>query len=161
MHKRPSPPAYERPLYRHERPVPAPRPRPQAQPDEYRGSDDEIMGAPQTTALHPTEQHVQMEAADLWAIANLKFPELPPPEYDHMPDRPITIKDFPTEAQLRVACGWPASPYGGTLVGCFDASLDRINLGPIPSWTGLTRNLVIRHELGHANKWPADHPGMR
>jgi hypothetical protein len=105
-----------------------------------------------------------MEPADLWAIANLKFPELPPIEFDHAPPMPVVIKDFATEAELRVVCRWPPSNGTATIVGCannHDPTVCRIYLGPIPEFSGLTRNIVIRHELAHCNNWPADHPGMR
>jgi hypothetical protein len=156
------PPTWERPRY--ERPVPAPRPRreprEQIEPDEYRGSADEI-AAPTPAALHP-EPSVEMTTADLWAIANLRFKELPPVEYDHMPDKIVTITDISTEAELRTRCGW--TDTGKTIVGCAaatDPHLCHIYLGPRPSWTGLTRNIVLRHEMGHCSGWPADHPGIR
>jgi hypothetical protein len=123
------------------------------------------LGAPQTIALHqPEREHLEMTPADLWAIVNLKFPQLPPIEFDHIPDQVVTIKDVPSEAELRKVCRWPPSDGTTTIVGCADIRdprVCRIYLGPRPEWSGLTRNLVIRHELGHCNSWPPDHPGMR
>src|SRR5262249_3356303 len=107
------------------------------------------------------EPSVEMTTADLWAIANLRFKELPPVEYDHMPDKIVTITDISTEAELRTRCGW--TDTGKTIVGCAaatDPHLCHIYLGPRPSWTGLTRNIVLRHEMGHCSGWPADHPGI-
>jgi hypothetical protein len=165
----PPPPTWERPRY--ERPVPAPRPRrsppeDMVQPDEYRGSADEIATAA-PVALHPEpvrRPSVEMEPADLWALANLRFKELPPIEFDHMPDRPVTTTDIRTEADLRVRCGWPPAPAGGILVGCADilpfTSPCRIYLGPTGG-TGVTRNIVLRHEIGHCNGWGKDHAGIR
>ena len=163
------PPAWERPRY--ERPVPAPRPRrsppeDMVQPDEYRGSADEI-SAPTPAALHPgpARPSVEMTPADLWAIANLTFKELPPIIYDHMPDKSVKVVDVSTEAELRARCGWPPSDgNGATIVGCAattDPHICHVFLGPRPSWTGLTRNIVLRHEMGHCSGWPADHPGIR
>jgi hypothetical protein len=102
-----------------------------------------------------------MEPADLWAIANLHFKELPPVEFDHPTEDPVEIVDVATEAELRNICGYTNSNL--TIVGCAAAlpGLCRIYLGPRPAWTGLTRNIVIRHETGHCNHWPGDHPGMR
>src|SRR5262249_34627286 len=110
----PPPPIWERPRY--ERPAPMPRPRrapeDMVQPDEYRGSDadDAVTAAP--AALHPEpvrKPSVEMTPADLWALANLTFGELPPIEFDHYPDKSVTIKDISTEKELRVLCGWPAN----------------------------------------------------
>ena len=110
-------------------------------------------------------QHLPMEPADLWALANLRFAELPPIEFDHVPNKKlVTIKDVAAEEELRAICRWPkTSP--ATLVGCADTSdphVCHIYLsGKIPSWAGLTRNIVLRHEMGHCNGWGKDHEGMR
>jgi len=72
---------------------------------------------------------------------------VPPEEYDHEPRHPVTIK-----------YGWWPRAYtaiGGSV----------INL-PHPSikWMFYSRTsyeCLIRHEMGHANGWPANHPGER
>jgi hypothetical protein len=128
--------------------------------DTYRGSNADEIAKPEPAALHsePVKPSVEMTPADLWAIANLKFKELPPAEYDHAPDKAVIIEDIKTEAELRVRCNWPKEG-GGNLVGCTDGH--HIYLGPLPGWSGLTRNIVLRHEIGHVNGWPKDHAGMR
>lgn len=167
------PPAWERPRY--ERPVPAPRPRrsppeDMVQPDEFRGSADDT-AKPEPMAQEGREsmaapvQHLPMEPADLWALANLRFAELPPIEFDHVPDKKLVmIKDVATEEELRTICRWPKTS-AATLVGCADTKdpdVCHIYIsGSIPSWAGLTRNIVIRHEMGHCNGWPGTHEGMR
>jgi hypothetical protein len=158
------PPAWERPRY--ERPVPAPRPRrPEdtVQPDEFRGSADDD-AKPMPAALHPEpvrKPSVEMTTADLWALANLKFKELPPIEYDYLPDTIVTIEDVATEAELRKRCNWKDTAK--TIVGCAGVfeHVCHILLGPRPDWAGLTRNIVIRHEMGHCNGWGSDHAGIR
>jgi len=163
------PPAWERPRY--ERPAPMPRP-PRAppedmvQPDEYRGSSADEIAAPTPAALHPEpirRPSVEMTPADLWAIANLKIKQLPPLEYDHYPDdKLVVVKDIATEKELRTVCNY--EKQGVNLIGCADMRYPpfcHIYLGPIPEWTGVTRNINLRHELGHCNGWPGDHPGIR
>ena len=108
-----------------------------------------------------------MEPADLWAIANLKFKELPPVEYDHAATDAVEIIDMSTEKELREVCHLTEAYQGANVVGCAapkgQLAPDRciIYLGPRPSWAGLTRNIVIRHEIAHCNGWPKDHPGAR
>src|SRR5262245_38137263 len=102
-----------------------------------------------------------MQPADLWAIANLKIKQLPPPQYDHPVKGPVEVTDIPTEEALRKICGY--TQPGTILIGCahVSAELCSVYLGPIPSWTGITRNINLRHELGHCNGWPGDHVGIR
>src|SRR5262249_10996800 len=116
------------------------------------------------TQVYPKGMALKMEPADLWAIANLRFKELPPVEFDRPVGLWVEIMDIPTEAGLREVCGYP--PYDGKiLVGCAElrpGDLCHIFVGP-PQYerTGVTRNIVIRHEMGHCNGWGKDHAGMR
>jgi hypothetical protein len=104
-----------------------------------------------------------MQPQDLWAIANLKYPQLPPPEYDYYPDKLVITEDIKTEAELRVRCRWPPLDGKSTIIGCATVVADvcYIYLGPIPDWTGITRNINLRHEMGHCNGWGKDHAGIR
>jgi hypothetical protein len=54
-----------------------------------------------------------MEPADLWAIANLKFKELPPVEYDHAATDAVEIVDMSTEKELREVCHLTEAYRGG------------------------------------------------
>jgi hypothetical protein len=101
-----------------------------------------------------------MEPADLWAIANLKHKQLPPIEFDHPTKRRTHIIEIDNEAELRKRCGWPADPYGGIMVGCTkvynlepyaDGGCEIFVGPPQTARTGVTRNLIIRHEMGHCN----------
>jgi len=98
-----------------------------------------------------------MEPADLSAIATtMPRNQLPPAQFDHAVSGPVEIVDVATEDRLRALCGWPASK-GETLVGCAAVlpTLCRIYVGPPAG--GVTRNLIIRHEMGHCSGWPKDH----
>lgn len=117
--------------------------------------------APAKSQLFPEGLSVTMEPADLWAIVNLKIKhQIPPPQYDHAVKGAVQITDVETTERLLEVCRGAFIPSGAILVGCAQVTpeLCRIYLGPIPSWTGITRNINLRHELGHCIGWPADHP---
>jgi len=121
------------------------------------------LDAPTPMALHPHGLSLVMQPPDLWAIANLRFKELPPVEYDRPYEGALLIIDVNSEEKLRQICGHPPKGLNGdTMVGCArPGDPATIYLGPIPARAGLTRNIVIRHELGHLNGWSAAHEGMR
>jgi hypothetical protein len=104
-----------------------------------------------------------MEPADLWAIATIRIKQLPPVKYDHPTKVPVEIHDLDSEESLREECGFQNLHTDRTIIGCADPKSDRcdIYLGPIPASTGITRNINIRHEIGHCNGWSGDHAGMR
>lgn len=78
---------------------------------------------------------------------------LPPTQYDHEPTRPFTDYRVPY-FQVASAC----RTFGPHLNGC-------VVPGRIPlriMATGLNAQdeaALTRHENGHLNGWPADHPG--
>jgi hypothetical protein len=163
----PPPPRYERQY----RPEPPPIPRERIEPDEYRGSLNE---APQQTALHPPETYTgagyyphglktEMDEADHFAIATLRIKQLPPVEFDHALAGPVEVIDIESEERLRQLCHMTQTHQGVNVIGCAGRKPDRcvIYLGPIPASSGITRNINLRHELGHCNGWPADHAGIR
>lgn len=169
----PPPPTWERPRY--ERPAPMPRPRIRPSEDEepvYRGSSTDE--APKPAALHPPEAYsgegfyshglkIEMNAADYYSIATLRIKQLPPVEFDHAYDGPVEVVDVPTEKRLRQLCGFEHTHEGSNVIGCAArlSNLCRIYLGPIPQRSGTTYNINLRHELGHCNGWPGDHPNAR
>lgn len=72
---------------------------------------------------------------------------LPPEKYDHEPEKKYQIK-----------YGWwprPYAPIGGDTIYLPRPSIKWM-LYPNQSYAAL-----IRHEIGHLNGWPQDHPGMR
>jgi hypothetical protein len=86
-------------------------------------------------------------------------PVLPPVEYDHPYTGDLTVSIVSQEeiarqcpnAKARLGCNrrWP------------DECLVWIAPDDVIEALGLTREVVLRHEIGHCNGWPSDHPGMR
>src|SRR5262245_61016927 len=75
---------------------------------------------------------------------------LPPVEYDHQYEGDLTIKMVPTLADLYRACSVYNNPV---LLACSyryasDVMRER----------GWNTGLLLRHEIGHCNGWPGDHP---
>jgi hypothetical protein len=81
---------------------------------------------------------------------------LPPSQYDHPPQIPVIEKVVPWNELQRLCRASERPIYNGTGYGlwgcaivkdgkCYVARLD------VPG--------VKRHELGHCNGWPKDHPG--
>ncbi len=60
---------------------------------------------------------------------------LPPSQYDHPPQIPVIEKVLPWNELQRLCRASERPIYNGTVPG------------------------VRRHELGHCNGWPKDHPG--
>jgi len=72
---------------------------------------------------------------------------LPPEQYDHEPKKPY-----------RVVYGWWPRPYA-TIGGDVIHMPNKIAKQLI--YPNQTYECLIRHEKGHVNGWPANHPGMR
>jgi len=71
---------------------------------------------------------------------------LPPHEYDHEPTHPYTI-----------VYGWWPRPYasiGGNVIHMPNKYAKQI------MYRNQSYKCLIRHEKGHINGWPANHPGM-
>lgn len=71
---------------------------------------------------------------------------LPPHEYDHEPVQPYTIK-----------YGWWPRPYaqiGGNVI-----RMPNRWMKPL-LYRNQSYKCLIRHEKGHLNGWPQNHPGM-
>jgi hypothetical protein len=85
---------------------------------------------------------------------------LPPPEYDHHYEGALKITVVETFPELAVFCGKVSSVAcarrldGGNkcLVYMVKEELLRAHS---------TREITLRHEIGHCNGWPANHPDMR
>jgi hypothetical protein len=127
-----------------------------------------VLQAPASTEksqFFPEGLSVPMQPEDLWHIATDMPPnELPPPQFDHATKKPVTVVDVASEAELRERCGWTTRDVHSILVGCSAPSevICKIFLGPPQTErTGVTRNVVLRHEIGHCEGWPADHPNPK
>jgi hypothetical protein len=86
-------------------------------------------------------------------------PILPPPQYDHTPTIPViehvlTSDRVDAICQARHALGWDgrAPPPGYRFSGCAHVTPQSCEVWRIDDGT------VRRHELGHCNGWPVDHP---
>src|SRR5262245_51174074 len=128
------PPTWERPRY--QRPAPPPRiDEDTIAPDRFSGSNADDNAVPK-----PAVHHVEMDEADHWAIANLKFKELPPLEFDHPYRGSLRVVDVDSEYELRRVCGFEELYHHATVVGCSNPTPPKydvctIYLGPRPAWT--------------------------
>jgi hypothetical protein len=89
---------------------------------------------------------------------------LPPERYDHPYKGHLTIQRATDEEMVRtcpapltlpkrIACAFPIPAANSCL----------IVLAPRATITaaGYSEEIIIRHEIGHCNGWPADHNGAR
>jgi len=90
-----------------------------------------------------------------------RFPILPPPEYDRPYDGDLTIRVVPTFEALRVAC----NVYNPAMLACarHNAKSCIVYLveDELMRERGWNTGLLLRHEIGHCNGWPSDHPDER
>lgn len=85
---------------------------------------------------------------------------LPPPQYDYLFPGPIIITRKASMNDLNAVCG------GNRLLGACGARVAyscQIFILPDNQLADLVMSFwaTIRHEIGHCNGWPADHPGRR
>lgn len=86
---------------------------------------------------------------------------LPPVTYDHAPTIPYGVVEETQERVTRlceilggpnaIACTWQTEA-GFTVI------IPKVGRGGVAQ---RTHDLILRHERGHVNGWPADHPGAR
>jgi hypothetical protein len=89
-------------------------------------------------------------------------PILPSPEYDFYYPGGFVVFTVPTHSELVRMCGQKHEPFpscsGKDAKGtCVILALPRDEISAL----GYSYDAVKRHEFGHCNGWPADHPGMR
>src|SRR5262249_32076184 len=163
----PPPPIYERqgqraagrvgPEPEESAPDVVPMPRPKA---------DRAVVAPEIGERYdlPSGVKVTFEPEDMWAFVNLKFPEIPPVEFDHPFDGKATI--YYATDEIWNPCGKIRKDYpDGDLAGCawpHDGQCTII-IAPLKILRkyGITPRIVLRHELGHCNGWGQDYAGAR
>src|SRR5215510_14585858 len=119
------------------------------------------------TAYKAGELPPAFSPADMWAYTVAQEKQLPPLEYDHPYNGTIYLYQADNQTDMRVKCNRPDLPPSVPLFGCsWAANKDHPcvivvgDMATIQRW-GWTRNIVIRHEIGHCNSWPADHPRAR
>jgi len=90
---------------------------------------------------------------------------LPPVVYDHEYEGDLTIKIVDTMQELYALCA-QENPY---MLACSYASYNDglrscvivMVKDELMRRKGWTSGLLFRHEQGHCNGWPGDHPGQR
>jgi hypothetical protein len=81
---------------------------------------------------------------------------LPPAQYDYIPQG---IRTFlvPARAADIFCRAISATPHEGHHLGCMLSDNPCIVVvGNVTEWS-----IILRHEAGHCNGWPAHHPGAR
>jgi hypothetical protein len=169
----PPPPTYERQRHR-------PPPRIAPEPEEV-APDVVPMPRPRAAPILapevgerydlPSGVKVSWEPEDMWAYVNLKFPEIPPVEYDHPYSGKATV--YYASDEIWTVCNIPKAehPPGSDLTGCaihrgsnvHGTTECTIIIAPetiLKRW-GLTYRIVLRHEIAHCNGWGKDHVGAR
>ena len=93
-------------------------------------------------------------------LAPIAYKIFPPPEYDHDYDGDLTIHIMNTLEELHVACAPLKNP---NLLACSWHNLRSCVIimvkDELMRERGYTTGLMYRHERGHCNGWPGDHPG--
>jgi hypothetical protein len=86
---------------------------------------------------------------------------LPPVEFDHYYEGDLTIKVVPDLISLRAAC----SNEKENILACAWHNSKSCVIYMVEDRVmrerGWTTGLLLRHEIGHCNGWPGDHPGQR
>lgn len=88
---------------------------------------------------------------------------LPPPEYDKPYTGTLVIVEFDSQDKIRRAC--PNTKFPEYALGCTIKYPDRcvvfiVNEEEMAK-TRFTTKVVLRHERGHCEGWPKDHPNAR
>src|SRR5262245_22654434 len=119
------------------------------------------------TAYKAGQLPLPFTPADMWAYTVLQDHPLPPLEYDHPYQGPVVVYRAADQEDMRQKCNRTDLPPFIPIFGCSWAANDKhpclIVVGDdatITKW-GWTRNIVLRHEVGHCNGWPQDHGGKR
>ena len=86
---------------------------------------------------------------------------LPPLQYDHPYDGKLTIEEVGTVAQLLQVCKLNQSwALGCAFVSAGSCRIVLVKEDVMKEY-GWWRSVMLRHEIGHCNGWPGDHPGTR
>ena len=90
---------------------------------------------------------------------------LPPPQYDMPPSMPVLERVLPYDEVERICKGsWRVLMPGEHIYGCaragivWDGTAQKFVPGNGCVVVRVDEEAVRRHELGHCNGWPANHP---
>jgi hypothetical protein len=86
---------------------------------------------------------------------------LPPVEFDKPYDGDLVLIQVDTEQDVAELCRLKGPRLGCAYRIGYSRCAVTIASDAAIRARGWTRELVMRHELGHCNGWPGDHPGMR
>lgn len=91
---------------------------------------------------------------------------LPPVEFDKPYTGKLHLTVLNSQDEMRKAC--PKAPFKSTALGCSKANFPmwgECTVFIVDRETAAPHNVsveeIFRHEIGHCNGWPGDHPGMR
>jgi hypothetical protein len=85
----------------------------------------------------------------------------PPAEYDHYYEGDLTIKMVATVEELRAICQLDQPQLlACTLRNQHSCVIVLVN-DEVMRKRNWTTGMLLRHEMGHCNGWPADHAGER
>lgn len=89
---------------------------------------------------------------------------IPPARYDHPYPGRLTIHKIP-QPQLKAACNALFTRHDvpdkaiGDMRGCSAQRANRCEIIAVDrTYKGATPQAVVRHETGHCNGWPSNHP---
>ena len=86
---------------------------------------------------------------------------LPPPEFDRPYEGRLYYEVVPGQEYVRKAC--PGAKFGGPALACTICFAGICVIVIVSDEeiraAGHDPDIVRRHEIGHANGWPAHHPG--
>ena len=88
---------------------------------------------------------------------------LPPVEFDRPYRSRLIVRTRRQRRAMKTACRWP--PSHPVKLGCAHAGVAQcvvyLRGNAEIRRQGWTRQIVLRHEIGHCNGWPGGHRGMR
>jgi hypothetical protein len=87
---------------------------------------------------------------------------MPPKEYDRPPTKTVEVVRLRTQEEVRAACAPLPFAYAFACSRHYPTKCTIIMLDDSAiTATGMLPDVVWRHEIGHCNGWPPDHPNAR
>jgi hypothetical protein len=86
---------------------------------------------------------------------------LPLAEYDHYYEGDLTIKMVATLEELRAICQMDQPQLLACTLRNLNSCVIVLVNDEVMRKRSWTTGMLLRHEMGHCNGWPGDHPGER
>lgn len=117
---------------------------------------------PNTTVVPKTTPSQPIPQVDPLPIVKFNPYILPPKQYDHpYTEGTLTIEEVDSVPELLAVCKLKqARALGCAFPRAGSCRIVLVRESVIKSYNW-TRALMLRHEIGHCNGWPGDHPGVR